>query len=150
MVPGKCLIQLLAVQDERKMLFGGCDGPEDPHAAGWAQDRRGERQEVNTHRVYGRQAAATGEVMVGWGGCALQSTDNDRGARNFEFDVRPVLLGLVELRVAISTQAVNAQKPHAKTAYLCTTPEALRELARQFLETADAADAMKVRPRPVT
>jgi hypothetical protein len=122
----------------------------DPYAARWAQDRRVERQEVNTHRVYGRQDSATGEVMVGWGGCALQSTDNDRGARNFELDVRPVLLGLVEVRVAISTQAVDAQKPHSKSTYLCTTPEALRELATQLLQTADAADAMKVRPRPVT
>jgi len=122
----------------------------DPHIARWAQDRRVERQEVNTHRVYGRQVAATGEVMVGWGGCALQSTDNDRGAPNFELDVQPILLGLVEVRVAISTPSVDAQKPHSKTDFLCTTPEALRELAKQLLETADAADAMKVRPRPVT
>ena len=122
----------------------------DLNLARWAQDRRVERQEINTHRVYGRQEAATGKVMVGWGGCALQSTDNDRGARNFELDVRPVLLGLVEVRVSISTQPVEAQKSHSKAAYLCTTPEALRELARQLLDTADAADAMKVKPRPVT
>lgn len=121
----------------------------DPTLVHWVQSQRVERQETNSHDVYGRQANATGEVMVGWGGCVLKSEDNDSGAREFQLDVRPVLLGLVEVRVAISTTAADAQKSHSKIAHLCTTPQALRELAQQLLSTADAADGMKVRPRPV-
>jgi hypothetical protein len=87
--------------------------------------------------------------MVGWGGCALHSSDNEHGSRNFELDLRPLILGLVEVRVAIAMQAVDGARSHSKTAYLITTPDALRELARQLIDTADAADAKKVKPCPV-
>lgn len=114
----------------------------------WAQEQREERQETNSYDLYGRRDPS-GEPLPGWNGIALRSSDNGNGFRTLELDLRPVLLGLVEVRASLSTHPVASPKPHAKKAYLYTTPKALRDLAKQLLETADAADKLKVKPRPV-
>lgn len=122
-------------------------GP-DPNLSRWARERREERQETNSHDLYGR-SDPSGEPLSGWNGIAFRSSDNTNGERVLELDLRPVLLGLVEVHTRLSTQPVSSEKQHSKKAYLYTTPTALRDLARQLLDTADAADALKVKPRPV-
>lgn len=121
----------------------------DPHLARWAQEQREARQETNTHEAFGLTAGEAGKPKPGWGGVAVRSSNNTTGVQELDLDFRPVLLGFVEVRARLSTQPVGSEKPHAKKVCLHTTPTALRDLARQLLETADAADALKVKPRPV-
>lgn len=83
------------------------------------------------------------------GGVAFRSSDNQEGDKELVLDVRPVLLGHVELHVRLSSQGPNAARAHAKELYLTASAEALRDLAQQLLETAAAADARKLKPRPV-
>lgn len=123
-------------------------GP-DENMTRWARERREERQEANSHQVYVRCDGETKQPLLGWGGITLQSSDNVRGSRDLEIDLRPVLLGLVEVRALLSTQPISAGRARTKKAYLYTTPNALRELAKQLLDTADAADELRVRPKPV-
>jgi hypothetical protein len=120
----------------------------DPHLSKWALERREERQATSSYEVYAVGARPEGP-MDGAGGIAVRSSDNAVGQRELEFDVRPVMLGQVEVCVRLTTQGRGAARPHAKRAYLYTSPTALRELARQLLETADAADKLKLKPRPV-
>jgi hypothetical protein len=120
----------------------------DPNLSRWALEQREAREQASTHEAYALGASSHGP-QPGWGGVSLSSSDNVTGARTFELDVRPVLLGQVEVRVRLSTQAPEAGKPHLKRTYLAATPAALRDLARQLLETADAADAMRPKPRRV-
>ncbi len=87
--------------------------------------------------------------MPSAGGILIRSSDNLVGERELELDVRPVVLGQVEVIVRLTTQAPGASKPHAKRAYLYASPSAMRELAWQLLETADAAEALKLKPKPV-
>lgn len=120
----------------------------DPHLARWAQETREARQETNTHEAYAL-GASSGGPQPGWGGATLSSSNTSMGTRTLELDVRPVLLGVVECRVRLTTQPAGSDKAHSKKTYLSATPAALRDLARQLLETADAADAMRFKPRPV-
>lgn len=120
----------------------------DPHLARWTQEVREASQETNTHEAYAL-GAGSGGPQPGWGGMTLRSSNTSAGVRTLEIDVRPVLLGRVECRVRLTTQQPGSQTAHSKKAYLVSTPAALRDLARQLLETADAADAMRFRPRPV-
>ena len=79
----------------------------------------------------------------------MASSDNQIGLRQLELDVRPVMLGEAEVCVRLTTQAPGAKRPHSKRAYLYASPAALRELAWQLLETAEAAEKLKLKPRPV-
>lgn len=120
----------------------------DHNLSRWALEQREARKQTSTHEAYALGASSSGP-QPGWGGITLSSSDNVTGSRTLELDVRPVLLGQVEVRVRLSTQTPEAGKPHLKRTYLSATPAALRDLARQLLETADAADAMRPKPRPV-
>lgn len=83
------------------------------------------------------------------GGILIRSSDNLVGERELELDVRPVLLGQVELVVRLTTKTPDTSKPHAKRAYLYASPTAMRELAWQLLETADGAEKLRLKPKPV-
>lgn len=120
----------------------------DPTLSRWAVEQREARQQTSVHEAYALGASSDGP-QPGWGGVTLQSSDNVMGTRTLELDVRPVLLGEVEVRVRLTTHAPSSQRSHVKRTYLSATPTALRDLARQLLETADAADAMRPKPRPV-
>ncbi|MDB5428940.1 MAG: hypothetical protein JWP35_56 [Caulobacter sp.] len=121
---------------------------QDPHALGWALEQRVQRQEASSHEAYA-VGARPERPMDSAGGVTLKSSDNAQGLRELEFDVRPVVLGQIELVVRLTTQAPNASKPHSKRAYLYASPAAMRELAWQLLETADAAEKLKLKPKPV-
>lgn len=114
----------------------------------WTLARRAEQQATSRHESY-VVAARPGEPMAGAGGVLIQSSDNLAGERQLELDVRPVLLGQAEVCVRLTTQGPAAARPHVKRAYLYASPAALRELAQQLLETADAAERLKLKPRPV-
>lgn len=120
----------------------------DLNLARWALETREARQQTVTHEAYGL-GVSSGGPRPGWGGVAFTYVDNVVGSRTLELDIRPVLLGEVEVRIRLATQAPDSEKPHGKKTHLCVTPAALRDLARQLLETADAADAMRPKPQPV-
>jgi hypothetical protein len=119
----------------------------DPHLARWTLEQRAERQETSSHETF---ALGLGEgPMPHAGGIQINSSDNVVGERELELNVRPVLLGQVEVVVQLTTQAPGASRPHRKRAYLHASPEAMRELAWRLLETADAAEKLKLKPKPV-
>lgn len=120
----------------------------DPAWVRWAAEQREARQAKNIHRAF-TFGIGTGEPTPGAGGIEVHSSDNENGARDLDIALRPVLLGLVEWRVQITTRGVSATRPHSKSTYLYTTPAALREFAAQLLETADEADKARPRPRPL-
>jgi hypothetical protein len=120
----------------------------DLRLAGWSLEQRKARQEVSSHETFAVGARPEGP-MPDAGGILIRSADNLVGERELEFDVRPVVLGQVELVVRLTTQAPEATKPHGKRAYLYASPAAIRELAWQLLETADAAERLKLKPKPV-
>lgn len=120
-----------------------------PHLTRWVLDERQERQETSSHEVYAIGLGGPGGPLEGAGGIAIHSSDNAIGRRLLELDVRPVLLGQAEVRVRLTTHAPKSKRPHSKHAYLYASPTALREFARQLLETADAADKLRLKPKPV-
>ncbi len=120
----------------------------DPHLFRWALDRRQERQATNSYEAFA-SGMGSPEPLEGWGGMSLRSSDNALGARELELQLRPVLLGDVEVRVQLTTEGPGSARPHLKRAYLYASPSALRDLAHQLLESADAADKLKLKPRPV-
>lgn len=120
----------------------------DSHTLGWALEQRAERQEISCHESFAVGARPEGPMPAA-GGILIKTSDNLVGERELEFDVRPVLLGQVEVVVRLTTQAPDAGKPHGKRAYLHASPAAIRELAWQLLETADAAEKLKLKPKPV-
>lgn len=117
-------------------------------ALGWVLQQRAERQEISSHESYAIGARPERPLSAA-GGITMKSSDNVLGERELEIDVRPVLLGQVEVVVRLTTQAPDASKPHGKRAYLHASPAAIRELAWQLLETADAAERLKLKPKPV-
>lgn len=120
----------------------------DSDTLGWVLERRVERQETSSHETYAI-GARPDRPLQDAGGVTLKSADNVLGQRELEFDVRPVLLGQVEVVVRLTTQAPEANKPHGKRAFFHASPAAMRELAWQLLETADAAEKLKLKPKPV-
>jgi hypothetical protein len=120
----------------------------DWHLARRSLEHRQERQEVSSHESFAVGARPEGP-MPNAGGILIKSSDNLVGERELELDVRPVVLGQVEVVVRLTTQAPDASKPHGKRAYLYASPTAMRELAWQLLETADAAERLKLKPKPV-
>jgi hypothetical protein len=120
----------------------------DSDALGWVLEQRVERQEISSHETYAI-GARPGRPLQDAGGVTLKSSDNVLGQRELEFDVRPVVLGQVEVVVRLTTQAPEANKPHGKRAFFHASPAAMRELAWQLLETADAAEKLKLKPKPV-
>lgn len=117
-------------------------------ALGWVLQQRQERQEISSHESFAVGARPEGPLPAA-GGILIKTSDNMAGERELELDVRPVVLGQVEVVVRLTTQAPEASKPHGKRAYLHASPAAMRELAWQLLETADAAERLKLKPKPV-
>lgn len=107
-----------------------------------------QRQEISSHESYAIGARPERPLQAA-GGITLKSSDNVVGERELEFDVRPVILGQVEVVVRLTTQAPDAARPHSKRAFLHASPAAMRELAWQLLDTADRAEQIKPRPKPV-
>lgn len=120
----------------------------DPNLARWTIEQRAAHQAVSSHESFA-VGARPERPIADAGGILIRSSDNLVGEREVELDVRPVLLGQVEVVVRLTTQAPDASKPHGKRAYLHASPAAIRELAWQLLETADAAERLKLRPKPV-
>ena len=120
----------------------------DSDALGWVLEQRAERQEISSHESFA-VGARPESPMPAAGGILIKTSDNVAGERELELDVRPVVLGHVEVVVRLTTQAPDASKPHGKRAYLQASPAAMRELAWQLLETADAAERLKLKPKPV-
>jgi hypothetical protein len=120
----------------------------DSRGLGWALEQRSERQELSSHDTFAIGARPDGPLPDA-GGIVIRSSDNQVGERELELDVRPVVLGEVELVVRLATQAPGAAKAHSKRAYLHASPEAVRKLAWQLLDTAEAADKLKLKPKPV-
>lgn len=120
----------------------------DSHTLGWALEQRAERQEISSHESFAVGVRPEGPLPDA-GGILIKTSDNLAGERELELDVRPVVLGQVEVVVRLMTQAPDASKPHGKRAYLYASPAAIRELAWQLLETADAAERLKLKPKPV-
>lgn len=118
------------------------------HTLGWVLQGRAERQELSSHETYAI-GTRPDEPLPGAGGITLRSSDNLEGDRELELDVRPVVLGNAEVVVRLTTQAPGAMRPHSKRAFLYASPDALREFARQLLETADHAEQLKLKPKPV-
>ncbi|WP_332764583.1 hypothetical protein [Phenylobacterium sp.] len=117
-------------------------------ALGWVLEQRMQRQEISSHETYAIGARPERPLQAA-GGITLKSSDNVLGQRELEFDVRPVILGQVEVCVRLTTQAPDAARPHSKRAFLHASPAAMRELAWQLLDTADRAEQIKPRPKPV-
>jgi hypothetical protein len=120
----------------------------DPHLQRWAIEHQQETQARSEHQAYAIGPKGSG-AMPGAGGVQFDHEDNQRGKRSLVFEARPVLLGRVEIRAQLTTQAPDQVRGHRKTAYITATPQALRDLARQLLETADAADRNKPRPTAI-
>ena len=120
----------------------------DPHLARWTLEQREAHQETTSHESFAIGARPE-HPMSDAGGILIQSSDNVIGDRELELDVRPVLLGQVEVCVRLTTQSPGATKSHGKRAYLYASPPAMRELAWQLLETADSAEKLKLKPKPV-
>lgn len=120
----------------------------DSDTLGWVLEQRVERQETSSHESYAIGARPERPLQAA-GGITLKSSDNVAGERELEFDVRPVILGQVEVCVRLTTQAPDAVRPHSKRAFLHASPSAMRELAWQLLDTADRAEQIKPRPKPV-
>lgn len=120
----------------------------DPHFARWSLEQRAQHQATSSHESFALGARPEG-ALPDAGGILIKSSDTLIGERELEFDVRPVVLGQVEVVVRLTTQAPGASRPHGKRAYLYASPAAMRELAWQLLETADAAEKLKLKPKPV-
>jgi hypothetical protein len=120
----------------------------DPRFARWTLEQRSEHQATSSHQSFALGARPE-RPLPDAGGILIKSSDNLIGERELELDVRPVVLGQVEVVVRLTTQSPGASKPHGKRAYLYASPTAMRELAWQLLETADAAEKLKLRPKPV-
>lgn len=114
----------------------------------WAMERREEVEQVDLSEVYGR-VDPTGQVMDGWAGISVSSSNNERGVSVVEIDVRPVLLGRVEVRVKATSRKPGAGKDHSKTLYVSATPEAIRDFAGRLMRCAELAERNKLKPRPV-
>jgi hypothetical protein len=137
-----------SVQDAPRVVVGCGMSDPDPRLARWALEHRAERQSISSAELFATGVSDDGR-QPGWGGILIRSSDNMIGARELELQLRPVLLGEVEVRVELTTAGPDARRAHVKRAYLYAPPSALRELAKQLLETAEAADKLKLKPRPV-
>lgn len=122
---------------------------DDPGLARWALEQRESRQQSDSHEAYLIGFRPEALVEEGAGGVRFKSSDNQLGEKELTLDVRPVLLGRVEVCATLSTRAPGAAKPHSKRLFMTASPKALRDLARQLLETADAAERRKLKPKPV-
>ena len=120
----------------------------DSDTLGWVLEQRVERQEISSHETYAIGARPE-RPLLDAGGITIKSSDNVLGQRELEFDVRPVILGQVEVCVRLTTQAPDAGRPHSKRAFLHASPAAMRKLAWQLLDTADRAEQIKPKPKPV-
>jgi len=103
------------------------------------------RQEINRFEALNLEdgsGSLAGHAFV------ARSQDKFAGSRELDLEIRPVLLGMVAVRVSVSSQGVEATRSTKKSAELRMAPEALRGLAAHLLEAADAADALKLKPRP--
>ena len=121
---------------------------QDSDTLGWVLEQRAERQEISSHETYAIGARPERPLQAA-GGVTLKSSDNVLGQRELELDVRPVILGQVEVCVRLTTRAPDAARLHSKRAFLHASPAAMRELAWQLLDTADRADRIKPRPKPI-
>lgn len=122
---------------------------QDPFAVRWVLEQREEQQTTSSYEAYALGAGPPRPAIEGAGGIAIRSSDKTAGSRELELNVRPVLPGEVEVTVALATRSPDAKRDQVKRAHLYASPAALRDLARQLLETADAADKLRPRPRAV-
>lgn len=76
----------------------------DPHLARWALEQREAHQEISRHDSFAIGARPE-RPMPDAGGILIKSSDNLIGERELELDVRPVVLGQVEVVVRLTTQA---------------------------------------------
>jgi hypothetical protein len=99
--------------------------------------------------VFDRISPGNKEVLRGWGGIEVTTEDNVRGRIQITVQMRPVLLGRVEISAKIETRPVHSERVHTKRAIAFATPAAMRELAAKLIESAEEAEKTAVRPRPV-